>query len=116
MLPYLAPLIIQTWMLAWMVSAIVRRRAGIMQLVGVAFLAFFSGGFSETAAAFQVGLFGVGLLAAWIAFRAHRPTALAAFRLSWAAALGSLLSLWVLTISHPCTSAWPSWSHATKSA
>jgi hypothetical protein len=102
MLPYLAPLVLLTWLLAWIVHSIGLprgERASVALLAEVALAAFLSGGLSETAAALQVGAFGLALLAGLIALRARSQAALPAFRLSWAAELGSLVSLYVLTIS-----------------
>jgi len=95
---YLAPLVLFFWLAAWVVSRL-GRPTRAWTLAGIAALALVVGSFSETAAVFEGGVFGLGLLAAWIGLRAVRPAARGAFRLTWAGLLGSLLAMAGLILS-----------------
>ena len=98
MFTYLAPMILIFWLLAWQ-AARLGKRTGFFSLAGMAALALVSGSFSETAAVFAGGVFGVILLAAFIGMRRKSPIAQSAFRPAWAGLFGSLLAMASLILS-----------------
>lgn len=69
MLPYLAPLIGNTYLVGMVVRQTRSYRASPIPLIGIAAVALLAGGFSETGAAFQVGYLGLGVFAYLLAGR-----------------------------------------------
>lgn len=98
MFTYLAPLVGCFWLLAWL-AARLGKRTGPLGLAGMALGAFIAGSFSETAAVFEGGLFGLILLAAFIGLRRQQALAQSAFRPAWALLLGSLFAMAGLILS-----------------
>jgi hypothetical protein len=93
---YTTPLIFLTVLAGILLAAI--RKSGenqikLLTLLAIAALAFVSGGFSETAAAFQAGVFGLGLASTWLFVKKQRKPALS---LVVAGLAGSLLAICVI--------------------
>jgi hypothetical protein len=63
MLPYLAPLIANTFLVGMVVRQMWPGRRSLLGLIGIAAVTLLAGGFSETGAALQVGYLGIGLIA-----------------------------------------------------
>jgi len=99
MLPYLAPLVTQAYLVAAVLGAVSRRKAPPLFLAGVTLLALGSAGFSETAAAFQAGLCSLTVFATWLGLRVKKPAAWVAFHSSLAALGGTLAGMILLIIS-----------------
>lgn len=92
--PYGLPIISVTLyagLLIWLLRQ--PRPAGMTVLVGalVAVMVFFTGGFSETYATFQVTLLSFALLGVWWFFPAQRQRLLPVLLVAWVAALAALL-------------------------
>lgn len=66
MLPYFMPLIGDTWLAALLLVVIQKEHPAWPEVLGIGVLAFVNSGFSETAVAFQAGVLGLGLMAAFI--------------------------------------------------
>lgn len=98
MFPYLAPLVCTTWLLFLITSCSFQQPAPWILFL-IVILAGLSGGFSETAAAFNTGLFSILLAASWAGMSRKNDLARRGFLPLWAALFGSLLAMLVLILS-----------------
>ena len=62
MLPYMAPLIVNTFLMGWLINRLNRGNSPFLVLLGLFLMAFLAAGFSETAAALQIGIYGWALV------------------------------------------------------
>lgn len=99
MLPYLAPLIANTFLIGFILKQLQRDRPHRLTLGLIAILSFFAGGFSETAAALQAGYLIVALLGTCIHKKKGGELAFRAILPLGAAMIGILFALLVLFIS-----------------
>ncbi len=99
MLPYLAPLVTQTWLAAWILRQSRTGRTGIPTVIGLALLSFLAAGFSETGATYQAGLLGIGLLAALVLGWRKQPVGSKLIPPLGAAMAGTLLGIAALVFS-----------------
>ncbi len=99
MLPYLAPLITQNFLGAGIIQASRMRKPTIVGLMGLLLLAFLAAGFSETGAAFQVGILGITFIAALIMNWKKKPSGKQFLIPLGVALLGTLLGGLALVLS-----------------
>lgn len=99
MLPYLAPLIANTYLLLILLRQIPSSRSNIFILIGIFLLALLAGGFSETAAALQTGIWLFLLAGAFylVKFKRRFPSTLITPIIVVIA--GTLLALVLLALS-----------------
>lgn len=98
MLPYLAPMVVDTWLAASIMAQARRGRASWLGGVGCFFLAIVAGGFSETAAALQASLLGLACLAAWIGLSRQATWGRPALLAGAAALAGACVALAILLL------------------
>ncbi|NJD58703.1 MAG: hypothetical protein FIA98_04805 [Anaerolineae bacterium] len=99
MLPYLAPLITNTLLIAIILNSIRKDKYNPLMLGIIFLLAFVSGGFSETATAFQIGyliLMLVGVIFLQNRYKSHVKSALYVIG---TALISSILAMLVLAVS-----------------
>lgn len=99
MLPYLSPLVMQTYLFAAILGHARQEKTSLPALIGISLLAILAAGFSETAAAFQTGVLGLAFLVSIFGFRLKIKLALQTFRSAWAGFFGTLLGMLFLIIS-----------------
>ncbi|MFV2043573.1 MAG: DUF6056 family protein [Anaerolineales bacterium] len=99
MLPYLAPLIANTILIAIMLRVIGRSRVSYIGNVMIGIGALIAGGFSETAAMLQLGVMLLGVAIAWWGMRLGKPWSKSGFRVFSAAAIGTLAGITLLIVS-----------------
>ncbi len=103
MLPYLAPLITNTFLVGMVVRQMRPVRRSPLGLIGIAAVALLAGGFSETGVAFQVGYLGLGLIA-YLVSRLRRTGQGMSGILPLVVALSSSLIAMALLIASPINS------------
>ena len=96
---YLLPMTVNTYLAALVLNRINSANRLAASTAPVLVLAFFSGGFSETVTAMQIGLYVLACTGAGLASRRRAGWARRAIWLAGAALLGSLLALAVLALS-----------------
>lgn len=98
MFPYLAPLVCTTW-LCFLIASCGLHQPRRWILIFIVILAGVSGGFSETAAAWNTGLCSILLTASWVGMRRENDLARRTFLPLWSALFGSLIAMLVLILS-----------------
>lgn len=99
MLPYLAPLIADTLLLAIILKMVDRNRVSSFGTLMIGIGALIAGGFSETAAVLQLGVVMIGAAVCWQGIRQDRPWAVTGFRVFGAATIGAVLAALLLFVS-----------------
>jgi hypothetical protein len=99
MLPYLAPLIAQTFLAGLVISQTLAGRSSSRPLAGIFLLAFFAGGFSETATAVQLSALAGVLFALVVARRIGIQLPAQSLGPAWIAFAGTLLAASLLALS-----------------
>jgi len=99
MLPYLAPLIANTLLIAIILRAIDRDRVSYLEIGLIGVGALIAGGFSETATVLQLGVMVLGMLICMRGVQQNRPWAKVGIRVFSAAAMGTLLAILLLIIA-----------------
>ncbi len=100
MLPYLAPLIVNTILFGYILHWIQKKKLTPLAFVIAFVLALLGGGFSETGVALQAGYLTLAFIAAWIGTKVGWKLGRHALYLAGIALLGTLLSF-VLLIAAP---------------
>ena len=99
MLPYLAPLIANTLLIAVMLRAIDRARVSLLEIGLIVIGALIAGGFSETAAVLQLGIMVLSMFVCMWGIQQNRPWAMVGIRVFGAAVIGTLLAILLLIVA-----------------
>jgi hypothetical protein len=99
MLPYLAPLIVNMWMLGFVLKQSQQEQPSRRYVLLLALLAFFSAGFSETAATLQAGFLALVLIGSWILHKRGEKWASQAVLHLGVVLIATLLAMLVLILS-----------------
>lgn len=99
MLPYLAPIITDIFMAAFILHRVDQLKSNPSWLAVSAVLAFLAAGFSETAAAFQAGLAFISMALAFFRMKAGSRKALHALRFSSVVLVSTFFAMLVLIVS-----------------
>jgi len=99
MLPYLAPLIVNTFLIGFMLKQLQGDQLSLHTLGFTIILAIFAGGFSETAAALQAGFLISALLGTWFYKKRGAEWSSRTILLLGAALIGTMFAMLALFIS-----------------
>lgn len=99
MLPYLAPLIVSTFLIGLMLNQMQRDRVSPIAIGGIGVLSLLAGGFSETGAALQIGFLVMATLGAVIAKKRGAGWAPRAVSITGIALIGTMLAILLLVLS-----------------
>lgn len=99
MLTYTAPLIVNAFLLAWVLREIRQQRLAGWALGGLFFLAVVAGGFSETSALLQTGYLALLLVGVWLWQRRADEVSRRSFLPVFVALAGTAVALILLAVS-----------------
>jgi hypothetical protein len=99
MLPYLAPLVLNTFLISILIKQIYRKNHTFLSLAGTSLLAFISGGFSETATTLQVGHLILLLIICLVEIPRGREWAISAWKIIVPALFASIIAFLLLALS-----------------
>jgi hypothetical protein len=99
MLPYLAPLIVNVWLFGFILNQLRQEQPSRRIIIFFVLLAFFSAGFSETAAALQLSFLILAMAGSWLLGKRSEVGASQALLYFGAALVGTLSAILVLIIS-----------------
>lgn len=99
MLPYLAPLLVNTLVVGLILMQMQRERVPLLAFIGIVILSILAGGFSETAAALQSGFYIMFFLVTMTRRGARAQWASRAGKVVGAALIGTMLAMLLLFLS-----------------